>query len=175
MRYILPGAVVLLIVLLAPHQVGAQNGPHYFFGGAEVGSGARLDGRLVPDGEIVTAWNLLGEIVGTYEIREAKWVIQVDPSSAASIFLTIGDPPSTRAGPFEVVPLRLTEVALNERSLPIPPRDLPATGSGGLADHADTGADAALWASLATLVVVGAGAGTTLRFRQSRRGTPPGG
>lgn len=111
--------------------------PHQFFGSADTGSGAILDGTAAADGSVVTAWNEAGEAVGTATVENGTWLLQVDPATATSVTFSIDGGSQSEA--FPVTSGDLTEVALDLTSTAAPPAApppaaLPATGSGGLAD-----------------------------------------
>ena len=112
--------------------------PHQFFGSADTGSGAILDGAAAADGATVTAWNEDGEAVGTAAIEAGTWLIQVDSAVASSVTFNIDG--GSQSAAFPVTSGDLTEVALDLSSTdgmdgmaPAAPGALPNTGSGGLA------------------------------------------
>ena len=66
--------------------------PAQFYGSAELGSAAQVDGADAADGSAVTAWNENGEAVGTATIGAVEagtWGIQVSPDDAASVTFSI--------------------------------------------------------------------------------------
>ena len=79
-----PGSVVIMrrtgVVPIAP--------PHQFYGSAAAGSGAAIDGELVPDGTVITARNEDGKAVGRTAV-------------AASVTFSITG--SVRSRPYDVV------------------------------------------------------------------------
>ena len=115
--------------------------PHQFFGSADTGSGAILDGAAAADGATVTAWNEAGQAVGTAAIEAGTWLIQVDSAVASSVTFNIDG--GSQSAAFPVTSGDLTEVALDLSSTdgmdgmdgmaPAAPGALPNTGSGGLA------------------------------------------
>ena len=110
--------------------------PHQFFGSADTGSGAILDGAAAPDGATVNAVNEAGEAVGSGTIANGTWLIQVDPAAATSVTFNING--GSASASFPVTSGDLTEVALDLTSTGAPapppaPGALPNTGSGGLA------------------------------------------
>ena len=132
--------------------------PHMFFGSADTGTAAQLDGAQAADGGIVSATNENGEVVGTGAIDAGTWLIQVDPADATSVTFSIDG--SAASAAFDVTSGDLTEVALDltaaaaeepaaeepaaeepaaeepaaeEPAAGEAPTGLPNTGSGGLA------------------------------------------
>ena len=142
--------------------------PHQFFGSAELGSAAQVDGADAADGSTVTAWNENGEAVGTDAIDAGNWGIQVNPDDAASVTFSIDG--SNQSESFDVTDGSVTAVALALTSAAAPvddtdagdmgagdmdaPTGLPSTGSGGLADGGGRGSalPLALVAVVATLL-----------------------
>ena len=132
-----PGSVVIVrrtgVVPIAP--------PHQFSGSAAAGSGAAIDGELVPDGTVITARNEDGKAVGRTAVAAGDWVIYVYRADAASVTFSI--PGSVRSRPYDVVIAARTEVALDLAALDAGggdgdaaargPELLPNTGSGGIA------------------------------------------
>ena len=140
-----PGSVVIMrrtgVVPIAP--------PHQFYGSAGAGSGAAIDGELVPDGTVITARNEDGKAVGRTAVAAGDWVIYVYRADAASVTFSITG--SVRSRPYAVVIAARTEVALDLAALDAGggdgdaaagddgdaaargPELLPNTGSGGLA------------------------------------------
>ena len=140
-----PGSVVIMrrtgVVPIAP--------PHQFYGSAAAGSGAAIDGELVPDGTVITARNEDGKAVGRTALAAGDWVIYVYRADAASVTFSITG--SVRSRPYDVVIAARTEVALDLAALDAGggdgdaaagddgdaaargPELLPNTGSGGIA------------------------------------------
>ena len=140
-----PGSVVIMrrtgVVPIAP--------PHQFYGSAAAGSGAAIDGELVPDGTVITARNEDGKAVGRTAVAAGDWVIYVYRADAASVTFSITG--SVRSRPYDVVIAARTEVALDLAALDAGggdgdaaagddgdaaargPEVLPNTGSGGSA------------------------------------------
>ena len=140
-----PGSVVIMrrtgVVPIAP--------PHQFYGSAAAGSGAAIDGELVPDGTVITARNEDGKAVGRTAVAAGDWVIYVYRADAASVTFSITG--SVRSRPYDVVIAARTEVALDLAALDAGggdgdaaagddgdaaargPELLPNTGSGGIA------------------------------------------
>ena len=140
-----PGSVVIMrrtgVVPIAP--------PHQFYGSAAAGSGAAIDGELVPDGTVITARNEDGKAVGRTAVAAGDWVIYVYRADAASVTFSITG--SVRSKPYDVVIAARTEVALDLAALDAGggdgdaaagddgdaaargPEVLPNTGSGGIA------------------------------------------
>ena len=140
-----PGSVVIMrrtgVVPIAP--------PHQFYGSAAAGSGAAIDGELVPDGTVITARNEDGKAVGRTAVTAGDWVIYVYRADAASVTFSITG--SVRSRPYDVVIAARTEVALDLAALDAGggdgdaaagddgdaaargPELLPNTGSGGIA------------------------------------------
>ena len=139
------GATVFALAIAASAFAQAPPAPpHQFFGSADTGSGATVDDAAAADGATVTAWNQDGDAVGTSEITDGTWLIQVDPADASSVTFSIDG--SSQSDSQEVVAGSLTELglALSSGMAPDPmdptmdpatpaPTGLPATGSGGLA------------------------------------------
>ena len=152
--------------------------PAQFYGSAELGTAAQVDGADAADGSAVTAWNENGEAVGTDAIEAGTWGIQVSPDDAASVTFSIDG--SNQSESFAVTSGSLTAVALALTSAAAPvddtdagdmdagdmdagdmdagdmdaPTGLPSTGSGGLADGGGRGSalPLALVAVVATLL-----------------------
>ena len=166
-------AMSLALVATAFAQEAPPPLPAQFYGSAELGSAAQLDGADAADGSTVTAWNENGEAVGTDAIEAGTWGIQVSPDDAASITFSIDD--SNQSESFAVTSGSLTAVALALTSVAAPvddtdagdmgagdmgagdmdaPTGLPSTGSGGLADGGGRGSalPLALVAVVATLL-----------------------
>ena len=132
-----PASVVIMrrtgVVPIAP--------PHQFYGSAGAGSGAAIDGELVPDGTVITARNKDGKAVGRTAVAAGDWVIYVYRADAASVTFSITG--SVRSRPYDVVIAARTEVALDLAALDAGggdgdaaargPELLPNTGSGGIA------------------------------------------
>ena len=132
-----PGSVVIMrrtgVVPIAP--------PHQFYGSAAAGSGAAIDGELVPDGTVITARNEDGKAVGRTAVAAGDWVIYVYRADAASVTFSITG--SVRSRPYDVVIAARTEVALDLAALDAGggdgdaaargPELLPNTGGGGIA------------------------------------------
>lgn len=110
--------VLLAIILLAVSTFGVDSAaaqppplpPHQFFGDAESGSGARIDGLLAPDGTVVTAINESGVTVGSTTIQSGLWLIQVDPADATSVTflldcLVASSPQSVQSGALTAIAL----------------------------------------------------------------------
>jgi len=141
------GATVFALAIAASAFAQAPpSPPHQFFGSADSGSGAAIDGTPAVDGTAVTATNQDGVQVGAAVVTDGTWLIQVDPADATSVTFTVGDSGSSDAS--DVVAGSLSEVAL-DLATPVadadadadatPPAGLPATGTGGL-----TGGDSSL-------------------------------
>ena len=129
-------AVSLALVGTALAQGAPPVPPHKFFGSAETGSEALVDGSAAADGTTVTAWDQDGASAGTSDIANGTWVIDVD-SSASSVTFTVGD--SGQSGSFDVSSGSFSEVTLDLATGGggggggSTPGSLPDTGSGGLA------------------------------------------
>lgn len=135
---VLSAAAVAVALATSAFAQAPPSPPHQFFGSADTGSGAILDGAAAADGSVVTAWNEAGEAVGTGTIENGTWLIQVDPAVASSVTFSIDGGSQSEA--FPVTSGDLTEVALDvsatggaEPPAAEPPGALPNTGSGGLA------------------------------------------
>ncbi len=131
-------AVSLAIVGTALAQGAPPVPPHKFFGSADTGSAAVLDGEEAADGAEVTAWNQDGDAVGSSVITNGTWVIDVDTTMATSVSFTIGD--SSASGSHDITSGSFDEVSLDLSSGAAPsddgaPSGLPNTGSGGLAGN----------------------------------------
>lgn len=89
--------------------------PHTFFGGTLVGADAEIDGELVHNGAVVTAFNQDGEAVRASRICKGVWIIEVTPGDAETVVfnITAGGGSSTLSGSFDVVPGGLNAVALD--------------------------------------------------------------
>ena len=109
---------------------------HQFFESAAVGSEAILDGQLVPDGEIIRAFNEDGQLIGEAAIADGTWLIQVDPSDAQSVTFTVGN--SFPSAPLTVVAGQLTELPLTLSSIP---DGFAVSPDGSFDILADVGAD----------------------------------
>ena len=115
--------------------------PHQFFGSADDGSGAQLDGEALPDGTEITAWNQDGMAVGTATIGDTNtgvWTMQVSPDDADSVTFSVdGSDQSAsfdvESGSFAEVGLALSTMGMDPPPVDPPTPGLPATGSGGLA------------------------------------------
>ncbi len=153
-------ALALAIAASAFAQTPTPPGfPAQFFGSANSGSGAILDGAAADDGSVVTAWNQDDENVGEGTIGDGEWVIGVDSDRATSVTFSIGA--SGQSGSYDVVGGGVTEVALDLTTPDVEvvvepdpgdgmgdgdgdgmgdgmgdgyPDGLPVTGSGGLTD-----------------------------------------
>ncbi len=127
-------AVSLALVGTALAQGAPPVPPHKFFGSAETGSEALVDGSAAADGTTVTATDQDGEMAGSSDIANGTWVIDVD-SSAMSVTFTVGD--SGASASFDVSSGSFTEVTLDLSTGGggggSTPGSLPDTGSGGLA------------------------------------------
>jgi hypothetical protein len=111
-------AIALLAALIAVgHRaapVDAQQIPWpaaVFFGNADLGSAAVLDGQTAADETIVTAWNEHGRWVQDAIITGATWVMRIDPHSATSLTFAIGDSERS-ADPIAVISGLATAVTL---------------------------------------------------------------
>lgn len=90
--------------------------PHKFWGSADVGSGAVLDGAPAPDGSVVTARSADGVAVAQATISQGSWSLDVRPDDADTVVFTInGSLPSAAV---EVQSAGSTQVALNLDSPP---------------------------------------------------------
>ena len=90
--------------------------PHKFWGSADVGSGAALNGAPAPDGTVVTAWNADGAAVAQATISLGSWSLDVRPDVADSVVFTING--SLPSAAFEVQSAGSTQVALDLDSPP---------------------------------------------------------
>ena len=153
-----PGSVVIMrrtgVVPIAP--------PHQFYGSAAAGSGAAIDGELVPDGTVITARNEDGKAVGRTAVAAGDWVIYVYRADAASVTFSITG--SVRSKPYDVVIAARTEVAL----------DLAALDAGGGDGDAAAGDDGDA-AARGPEVLPNTGSGRHRRQRRTRwRARSPG-
>lgn len=146
MLAVMSATVFALAIAASAFAQAPPSPPHQFFGSGGTGSGAELDGEAVADGATVTAWNQDGDEVGSAEVADGTWLIQVDPADATSVTFTVdGSVPSE---PQEVTAGALTELGLSLASADDgggddvgddvgddgeAPTGLPATGTGGLA------------------------------------------
>ena len=92
-------ALTLALVANAFAQEAPPVPPHLFYGSAETGSAALLDGEIAADGATVTAWDQDGESVGSMTIEDSTWMIQVPPSAGSVTFSIDG---SSQSAPFGV-------------------------------------------------------------------------
>ena len=111
MVLVVTAAALALAIAASAFAQSPPTPPHQFYGSAETGTGAILDGEAAPDGSVVTASNQDGENVGETAIEAGSWLIAVDPADADTVTFTIGD--SGQSGSYDVVSGDQTEVALN--------------------------------------------------------------
>ena len=144
--------------------------PHQFYGSAGAGSGAAIDGELVPDGTVITARNEDGKAVGRTAVAAGDWVIYVYRADAASVTFSITG--SVRSRPYDVVIAARTEVALDLAALDAGSGDgdaaargpelLPNTGGGGIAGSGGLAGGSGLLALAVALAVSVALAGVAV-------------
>jgi len=135
---VMSAAAFALAIAASAFAQAPPSPPHQFFGSADTGSGAELDGEALPDGTVITAWNQDGDAVGTATIGDTDtgvWTMQVSPDDADSVTFSVDG--SDQSASFDVESGSFAEVGLALSSLVVaPPVDptpgLPATGSGGL-------------------------------------------
>lgn len=122
----------LLGTKIAQGQGGSDDIPHQFFGSADSGSVALLDGQQAADGLLVTAWNAAENQVGSAVIQNGTWLIDISPQSASVVRFKIGT--SNFSDTHVVVSEGFTEVALDLQSQPgtDPPPPPPGPQSLGL-------------------------------------------
>lgn len=170
MLTVMSAAAFALAIAASAFAQAPPSPPHQFFGSADTGSGATLDGDALPDGTVITAWNQDGEAVGTATVGEADtgvWTMQVSPDDADSVSFTVegsdaSDSYDVESGAFTEVGLALVsaDAGAGDGDDDGTPDGLPATGSGGLADDSSL---PFLPLALALSVVVGLGGVAAVR------------
>ena len=126
-------ALTLALVASAFAQEAPPTVPHQFYGSAETGSAALLDGEIAADGATVTAWDQDGESAGSAtigDIADSTWMIQV-PATASSVTFSIDG--SSQSESFAVTSGMLTPVALDLTSGMAMPDDGMAMPDDGMA------------------------------------------
>ena len=116
--------------------------PHKFWGSADAGSGATLDGAPAPDGSVVTARSADGVGVAQATISVGSWSLDVHPDDADSVVFTING--SLPSAAFEVQSGLSTPVGLNLTSPPAEdaPTDAAADATVDESAADDTATDA---------------------------------
>ena len=132
---VMSAAVLTLAIATSAFAQAPPTPPHQFFGSAETGSAAQVDGADAADGSVVTAWNGDVQVGDSATIDNGTWLIQVDPSDASSVNFAVDG--VADAASYDVTSGSLTEVSLSvgagAPAPATPPTVLPDTGSGGLA------------------------------------------